>query len=70
MDPSKSWIGRWNHLSKYKVYYVDMSFGFYIDTYSPGIYASHVSGRIPEDVEDDLSQRGIVYHPRDGTEIE
>ncbi|OMJ21200.1 Transcription elongation factor SPT4 [Smittium culicis] len=54
VDPNRSWVARWNHLS----------------SYHPGIYASHVTGRIPEYVEDELSQRGITYYPRDGTEVE
>ncbi|PVU90893.1 hypothetical protein BB560_006168, partial [Smittium megazygosporum] len=51
MDPSKSWVGRYNH----------------IENYYPGLYAGYVSGRLPEDVQDLLAERGITYYPRDGS---
>ncbi|KAJ2526731.1 transcription elongation factor spt4, partial [Coemansia sp. RSA 1933] len=50
-QPSKSWVAKFAHVSNYK----------------PGVYASHVTGRIPEDIEDALTQKGVTYHPRDGT---
>ncbi|PVU92402.1 hypothetical protein BB561_003860 [Smittium simulii] len=52
MDPSRSWVSKWNHL----------------EAYYPGIYASYVSGRIPEDVEDMLVEHGVTYYPKDGTQ--
>lgn len=39
----------------------------YIDKFTRGIYAVRVSGRIPDDVEDELDRRGITYRPRDGS---
>ncbi|KAJ1666370.1 transcription elongation factor spt4 [Coemansia sp. RSA 1813] len=50
-QPNKSWVAKFAHVNSYK----------------PGVYASHVTGRIPEDIEDALTQKGITYHPRDGT---
>ncbi|KAJ1977654.1 transcription elongation factor spt4 [Dimargaris cristalligena] len=51
MRPEQSWLGRWQRIEKY----------------SKGLYAAQVTGRIPEDVEMALEQRGITYRPRDGT---
>ncbi|KAJ1735281.1 transcription elongation factor spt4 [Coemansia biformis] len=50
-QPKKSWVCKFAHVGGYR----------------PGIYASHVSGRIPEDIEDALARSGIKYHPRDGS---
>ena len=36
--------------------------------YVRGMYAVRVKGRIPEDVEAELENRGIKYRPRDQTE--
>ena len=33
-----------------------------------GVYAVRVKGRIPEDVEAELENRGIKYRPRDQTD--
>jgi len=33
--------------------------------YVPGMYAVRVKGRIPEDVETELENRGIKYRARD-----
>ena len=38
--------------------------------YVRGMYAARVKGRIPEDVEAELENRGIKYRPRDQTEID
>lgn len=51
MDPSDSWVGRWQR----------------IDKFQPGIYAIQVSGRLADDVVMDLEDRGFSYFPRDGT---
>lgn len=36
--------------------------------YVRGMYAVRVKGRIPEDVEAELENRGIKYRPRDQTD--
>jgi transcription elongation factor SPT4 len=36
--------------------------------YARGVYAVRVKGRVPEDVEAELSERGIRYRPRDQTD--
>jgi len=36
--------------------------------YARGMYAVRVKGRIPEEVEADLENRGIKYRPRDQTD--
>ncbi|KAJ2373193.1 transcription elongation factor spt4 [Coemansia sp. RSA 2607] len=50
-NPSKSWVAKYAH----------------VNTTKPGMYAAHVAGRIPEDIEDKLAQKGFTYHPRDGS---
>ncbi|KAJ2461813.1 transcription elongation factor spt4 [Coemansia sp. RSA 2322] len=50
-QPEDSWVGKFAHLNNNV----------------PGVYASHVTGRIPEDIEDTLAQKGFTYHPRDGS---
>ncbi|CAE6465973.1 unnamed protein product [Rhizoctonia solani] len=52
MNPEDSWVGRWQRTHKYV----------------KGMYAVRVSGRVPEDVIDDLHSRGITYRPRDQLE--
>jgi transcription elongation factor SPT4 len=52
IDPETSWVARWQRTSKYV----------------RGIYAIRVSGRIPDDVEAELYNRGIKYRPRDLTD--
>ncbi|KAJ1759677.1 transcription elongation factor spt4 [Coemansia sp. RSA 2523] len=51
LQPKKSWVCKFAH----------------VNTSQPGIYASHVYGRVPEDIEDTLTRQGITYHPRDGS---
>ena len=36
--------------------------------YVRGMYAVRVKGRVPEDVETELENRGIKYRPRDQTD--
>jgi len=54
-DPSKSWVAKWQRL----------------DGYVKGVYATKVSGQLPDDVvsamEDDFR---IRYIPRDGSATE
>ncbi len=38
--------------------------------YVRGMYAVRVKGRIPEDVEAELDNRGIKYRPRDQTDMD
>ncbi|KAJ7727917.1 transcription elongation factor SPT4 [Mycena metata] len=54
IDPEKSWVAKWQRTSKYV----------------RGMYAIRVRGRIPEDVEHALDNRGIRYRPRDQNEQE
>ncbi|VDC01125.1 unnamed protein product [Peniophora sp. CBMAI 1063] len=54
IDPEKSWVARWQRTSKFV----------------RGMYAVRVKGRIPEDVEAELEQRGIKYRPRDQTDLD
>ncbi|KAJ7229091.1 transcription elongation factor SPT4 [Mycena pura] len=51
IDPEKSWVAKWQRTSKYV----------------RGLYAIRVRGRVPEDVEHELENRGIRYRPRDQT---
>ncbi|TFK25065.1 transcription initiation protein spt4 [Coprinopsis marcescibilis] len=52
VDPDNSWVAKWQRTSQ-KV---------------RGIYAVRVRGRVPEDVEAELQDRGLKYRPRDQTE--
>lgn len=38
--------------------------------YVRGVYAVQVKGRVPEDVEQELLDRGIQYRRRDQTEMD
>jgi len=49
INPEASWVARWQR----------------IDKYVRGVYAIRVTGRVPEDVLDELEARGINYRPRD-----
>lgn len=46
-----SWVARWLR----------------IESFVPGLYAVKVSGKLPDDVREDLYQQGIDYRPRDGS---
>ncbi|EKM75745.1 hypothetical protein AGABI1DRAFT_79504 [Agaricus bisporus var. burnettii JB137-S8] len=50
--PDTSWVARWQRTTNY----------------ARGIYAVHVKGRVPDDVEAELENRGIKYRPRDLTD--
>ncbi|KAF7327764.1 Transcription elongation factor SPT4 [Mycena kentingensis (nom. inval.)] len=54
IDPENSWVAKWQRTSKYV----------------QGMYAARVKGRVPEDVEAELDARGIMYRPRDQTDID
>lgn len=52
-DPATSWVARWQRLSNYV----------------PGVYATKVSGTLPDDVRAMVEEEtGTKYIPRDGTE--
>ncbi|KAI3323220.1 Spt4/RpoE2 zinc finger-domain-containing protein [Xylariaceae sp. AK1471] len=53
-NPKKSWIAKWQRL----------------DTYVPGVYATKVSGSIPEDIRNGLLEDGHVLIPRDGSGVD
>lgn len=38
------------------------------DKLTPGVYAVHVTGTLPEHVVDDLEANGITYRPRESLE--
>jgi transcription elongation factor SPT4 len=50
-DPSTSWVAKWQRLSEYK----------------PGIYATKVVGRLPDDIVSGLEEQNVKYVPRDGS---
>ncbi|EJD00818.1 transcription elongation factor SPT4 [Fomitiporia mediterranea MF3/22] len=52
IDSEASWVARWQRTSKYV----------------RGMYAVRVKGRIPDDVDQELQERGIRYRPRDQTD--
>ncbi|KAM0324155.1 hypothetical protein ACHAQA_008347 [Verticillium albo-atrum] len=52
-DPSRSWVAKWQRL----------------DGYVKGVYATKVSGQLPDEVRLQLEEEyGRRYIPRDGTE--
>jgi transcription elongation factor SPT4 len=51
MQPSKSWVGRWQRIDKFK----------------KGMYAIRITGRLPIAIEEELQDRDIKYRPRDGS---
>lgn len=51
-DPSTSWVAKWLRLSDYV----------------PAVYAIKVNGTLPDEIIDALSEKGIRYVPRDGSE--
>lgn len=54
-DPKKSWVAKWQR----------------IDKYVKGVYATKVSGILPEEVVDTVeAEGGIRYMPRDGSVTE
>lgn len=46
-DPKKSWVAKWQRL----------------DSYIPGVYATKVSGSIPEDIRNGLIEDGHTLIP-------
>ncbi|KAG9240136.1 Spt4/RpoE2 zinc finger-domain-containing protein [Calycina marina] len=50
-DPSRSWVAKWQRL----------------DGYVKGVYATKVSGTLPDDVIGAMEEAGMRYIPRDGS---
>lgn len=50
-NPGESWVAKWLR----------------IETFSPGLYAVKVNGKLPGDIVSDLYSQNIVYRPRDGS---
>ncbi|KAH6686225.1 Spt4/RpoE2 zinc finger-domain-containing protein, partial [Plectosphaerella plurivora] len=53
-DPARSWVAKWQRL----------------DGYVKGVYATKVSGTLPDEVRQMLEDEGRPYIPRDGTDME
>jgi transcription elongation factor SPT4 len=53
-DPQKSWVARWQRL----------------DAYVSGVYATKVSGTLPDEVRRDMEDENRIYIPRDGSQTE
>lgn len=53
-DPENSWVAKWQRLS----------------SYVPGVYATKVVGRLPDDIVQGLEENGLRYIPRDGSQGE
>ncbi|KAK4191382.1 transcription elongation factor spt4 [Podospora australis] len=54
-DPTKSWVAKWQRL----------------DGYVRGVYATKVSGQLPDEVRTQLEDdHGVQYIPRDGSATE
>ncbi len=51
MNPGASWVARWQRCDKFV----------------KGLYAIRVTGRLPDEVVEDMEDRGLVYRPRDGS---
>ncbi|KAJ3073763.1 Transcription elongation factor SPT4 [Podochytrium sp. JEL0797] len=50
-QPDQSWVARWQRCDKF----------------TPGLYAIRVSGSLPDDLIDDMKDKGFTYRPRDGS---
>ena len=51
LNPEESWVAKWQRTSKFM----------------PGLYATRVQGRLPDEIVDSLERRGVQYTPRDGS---
>ncbi|KAJ3096549.1 transcription elongation factor spt4 [Phlyctochytrium planicorne] len=51
MTPPGSWVAKWQRCDKFQ----------------KGLYAMRISGRLPEDVIEDMREKGFTYRPRDGS---
>lgn len=68
MDPENSWVARWQRTCKFcGQIESSVSDSPFSAKYVRGMYAARVAGRIPEDVEDDITAQGFSYRPRDET---
>ncbi|KAJ3561126.1 hypothetical protein NP233_g10389 [Leucocoprinus birnbaumii] len=54
INPESSWVARWQRTTNY----------------ARGMYAAYVKGRVPEDVEAELENKGIKYRPRDQSDLD
>ena len=54
MKPGNSWVAKWQR----------------VDKFQKGMYAIRVTGRLPTYIEEELSDKGIKYRPRDGSVID
>jgi transcription elongation factor SPT4 len=69
INPETSWVSRWQRTSAYGcIFKPTVYLPFSSANNVRGIYATNVKGRIPEDVEAELENRGIKYRPRDQTD--
>ncbi|KAI8616749.1 hypothetical protein BC830DRAFT_1167570 [Chytriomyces sp. MP71] len=50
-QPNESWVAKWQRCDKF----------------TPGLYAIRVSGRLPDNIIDDLREKNFAYRPRDGS---
>ena len=50
-DPQRSWVAKWQRL----------------DGYVKGVYATKVSGQLPDEVIGAMEEAGMRYIPRDGS---
>ncbi|KAK7935200.1 transcription elongation factor SPT4 [Apiospora marii] len=53
-NPSRSWVAKWQRL----------------DNYVQGVYATKVSGQLPDEIRSAIEDEGHVYIPRDGSALE
>ena len=73
INPEDSWVARWQRTCAYNAISRDIRHAdhpSFTAKYVRGMYAVRVKGRIPEDVEAELENRGIKYRPRDQTEMD
>lgn len=76
IDPETSWVARWQRICTWlrfaslEFIYLILANDPFLAKYVRGMYAVRVKGRIPEDVETELENRGIKYRPRDQTDMD
>ncbi|KAJ3020015.1 transcription elongation factor spt4 [Thoreauomyces humboldtii] len=51
LQPQSSWVAKWQRTDKF----------------TKGMYAIRITGQLPQDVQDILSENQITYRPRDGS---
>lgn len=67
IKPERSWTARWQRTSTL-LSGTDGTRGTEkgIDKFLPGLYATAVYGRLPDEIVDTLESSGVTYRPRDG----